>query len=247
MTNQPIELPDLKPRALPVGLPPIFSDPRAAGLDAAWVKKLLAWKGPRPTTPDGWLFLYLGLRAAMNEKSPNEQKLLDKIEANASAELMNNVKNAAINEALGLDEDSRIRRRYEADRQTALSLIRANRQLNDWMLQLGILAEPVKAPEPAEPEPTPQDWQEWGAFLNVKAVSSCYIPFGVADYVLFKTRYHYIAVIGMFDPKGDLKEAAIRSVANSSKQFRPDDLLDSPIYSAFAKVTARLLYISKAL
>lgn len=52
---------------LPAGLPLIFHDPRAIGLDAAWVKRLIAWTGPRPTTAEGWLFLYLGLRARASE------------------------------------------------------------------------------------------------------------------------------------------------------------------------------------
>ena len=55
-------------RTIPVMYPPglvqIFHDPRAVGLNADWVMKLLMLPGPKPESAEGWLFLYLGMRAA---------------------------------------------------------------------------------------------------------------------------------------------------------------------------------------
>lgn len=64
-------------RVLPEGLVRIFLDPRAEGINPAWVVRLLNWPGPRPTTQEGWLFLYLGLRAAESPQLKTADKGAD--------------------------------------------------------------------------------------------------------------------------------------------------------------------------
>jgi hypothetical protein len=54
-------------RAVPAGLAHIFFDSRAVGLNAVWVLRLMATPAPQPTTAEGWLALYLKLRAAVRE------------------------------------------------------------------------------------------------------------------------------------------------------------------------------------
>lgn len=52
-------------RILPAGLPLIFFDPRAVGLNTVWVIRMLHWPGPKPDTAEGWLELYFQVRAAV--------------------------------------------------------------------------------------------------------------------------------------------------------------------------------------
>jgi hypothetical protein len=65
------KLPQAEPapklRAVPAGLAHIFHDPRAVGLNQVWVLRLMSTPAPQPTTAEGWLALYLQLRAAVRE------------------------------------------------------------------------------------------------------------------------------------------------------------------------------------